>query len=153
MNVTPTGIAVAIAVVIALSFLFFGADLLALFSPQTEEMPVAEQTDTLMVTDTVAGTGAEAAVGSKITVNYVGMFENGEVFDASANHGGTFTFVLGVDSVIQGWQQGLVGMKEGGTRHLVIPPELGYGPNDYGPIPGNSTLIFDVELIKVEAAQ
>ncbi len=159
MNVTGNGIAIALAVVIALAFLFFGSSLFMPFEPQPasgtlgEESALPTTNEENMITDTVVGTGAEAVPGKKITVNYVGMFEDGTVFDASAKHPETangFSFTLGTDPVIQGWQQGLVGMKVGGKRHLVIPPELGYGPNDYGPIPGNSTLIFDVELLEVQ---
>jgi FKBP-type peptidyl-prolyl cis-trans isomerase len=156
-GVTGTGIAVALAVIVALGFLFLGPSLFAPLEPAPLEeatVPALSPSDTSgehsMITDTVVGTGAEAVIGKKVTVNYVGMFEDGTVFDASERAGRPFTFTLGVDSVIQGWQQGLVGMKVGGKRHLVIPPELGYGPNDYGPIPGGSTLIFDVELLSVE---
>jgi FKBP-type peptidyl-prolyl cis-trans isomerase FkpA len=156
--VTPTGIAVALAVVVALGFLFFGS---AIFTPFTPE-PVAEEVGgsglpandgQFMVTDTVVGTGAEVVLGSEITVHYVGQFENGEVFDASVPRGAPFVFTIGVDPVIEGWKQGLIGMKVGGKRVLVIPPELGYGPNNYGDIPGGSTLIFEVELLDVKAPQ
>lgn len=159
MNVTGNGIAIALAVVIALAFLFFGSSLFSPFdaAPQEEAEMATTTTMTnngqLMITDTVVGTGAEATPGKKVRVNYVGMFEDGTIFDASSKHAETangFSFTLGTDPVIQGWHQGLAGMKVGGKRHLVIPPELGYGPNDYGPIPGNSTLIFDVELLEVQ---
>lgn len=157
--VTPTGIAVALAVVVALGFLFFGP---ALFTPlESGTEPVATSTaalsansGTLMVTDTKEGTGTEATLGATVTVNYVGRFENGQVFDASANHGQPFTFTLGVDPVIKGWEQGLQGMKAGGIRTLVIPPELGYGEAGVqGTIPPNATLIFEVELLSVEPAE
>lgn len=157
-NITATGIAVALAVIIALAFLFFGPGIFAPFASTQEPglgalgaaQGVTGTNEEKMITDTVVGTGAEAAIGKKVTVNYVGMFEDGTVFDASEKHGQPFTFTLGTDPVIKGWEQGLVGMKVGGKRHLVIPPELGYGANDYGPIPGGSTLIFDVELLAVE---
>lgn len=103
-----------------------------------------------MITDTVQGAGAEAVAGKTVTVNYVGTLENGTVFDASANHGQPFTFTLGAGKVIQGWDEGIVGMKVGGKRHLVIPPDKGYGPQAIGSIPANSTLIFDVELLSVQ---
>lgn len=151
---TSTGIAVAAAVAVALIFLFFGSSLFSLFSPNTTvlmpEQQAPQNPGTLQMTDTVVGTGAEAQVGSTVTVNYVGMFQDGTVFDASANHGQPYTFVLGQGAVIAGWDQGLIGMKAGGKRLLSIPPELGYGPNDYGPIPGNSTLIFEVEMVQVQ---
>ncbi len=149
---TSTGIAVAIAVVVALSFLFLGSYIFAPFSPESQEfgVPTGEANQSFMVTDQIVGTGAEVAVGSIVTVTYVGQLEDGSIFDASANHEGTFTFTLGKDPVIAGWEQGLIGMREGGTRVLVVPPELGYGSVDYGPIPANSTLTFTIELLKVE---
>ncbi|MSU74552.1 FKBP-type peptidyl-prolyl cis-trans isomerase [Candidatus Kaiserbacteria bacterium] len=106
----------------------------------------------LMMKDEVVGTGAVAAAGDSVTVNYVGSLTNGTVFDASANHGTTgFTFNLGAGQVIKGWDQGVAGMKEGGKRLLVIPASLAYGDQAVGGvIPANSTLIFQVELLKVE---
>ncbi len=153
MSVTPTGIAVAIAVVVAIGFLFFGSALFAPFTPETAEQADTTNTNvagTPMITDTVVGTGDEAVAGKTVVLNYVGTFEDGSVFDASERHGQPLSFVLGKGMVIAGWDQGIAGMKVGGKRHLVIPPELGYGPNDYGPIPGNSTLIFEVELLEVK---
>jgi FKBP-type peptidyl-prolyl cis-trans isomerase len=105
----------------------------------------------LIIEDTKVGTGAEAVSGKTVTVNYIGTFSNGKKFDASKDHGNDgFTFPLGAGRVIQGWDQGVVGMKVGGVRKLTVPPTLGYGPNDYGPIPGNSTLLFEVELLAVK---
>jgi len=151
---TSTGIAIALAICIAVIFLFFGPSVLNLFSTNTLPMSPAEQTTAetpaaLGVADTVVGTGAEAQPGNTVTVNYVGHFTDGAVFDASANHGQPFSFVLGAGKVIAGWDQGIVGMKVGGTRVLTVPPQLGYGSADYGPIPGNSTLIFEVQLVQV----
>ncbi|MGB4076512.1 MAG: FKBP-type peptidyl-prolyl cis-trans isomerase [Minisyncoccia bacterium] len=102
-----------------------------------------------MVTDTVMGTGAEAVPGKTVVVNYVGRLENGQVFDASESHGQPFSFVLGSGQVIPGWEEGIQGMKVGGKRTLVVPPEKAYGAQAVGPIPANSTLIFDVELLEV----
>jgi FKBP-type peptidyl-prolyl cis-trans isomerase FkpA len=104
----------------------------------------------LQKTDTQVGNGKEATSGSTVVVHYVGTFANGQKFDSSRDRGEPITFKLGAGNVIQGWEQGLLGMKVGGKRKLVIPPHLGYGPNDYGPIPGNSTLYFDVELVEVK---
>ena len=103
----------------------------------------------LMIVDLVAGTGATAAVGDTITVNYVGTFTNGSKFDSSYDRNQPFTFRLGAGTVIAGWDQGLPGMKVGGNRHLTIPPSLGYGSQAYNGIPGNSTLVFDVELLSI----
>lgn len=99
--------------------------------------------------DTEIGTGQEALPGRQVTVNYTGKFTDGKVFDTSVGRG-PFSFLLGAGQVIQGWDKGLVGMKVGGKRMLTIPAEYAYGPNDYGPIPGGSTLVFEVELLKVE---
>jgi FKBP-type peptidyl-prolyl cis-trans isomerase FkpA len=102
-------------------------------------------------TDLRVGTGAEAAAGRRVTVNYSGWLysasaaENkGRQFDS-----GTFTFTLGSGQVIRGWDQGFAGMRVGGLRRLVIPPELAYGSQGQGPIPPNATLVFDVELTNV----
>lgn len=106
-------------------------------------------TPEILVQDIVVGTGQEALPGRQVTVEYTGKFTDGRVFDTSVGRG-SFTFLLGAGQVIQGWDKGVVGMKVGGKRMLSVPPEFGYGPNDYGPIPGGSTLVFEVELLKVE---
>jgi len=103
-----------------------------------------------IIEDEVVGTGDMAVAGDNVTVNYVGTLLDGTVFDASKNHGdGTFTFPLGAGRVIQGWDQGVAGMKIGGKRKLTIPPELAYGNQQMGSIPANSTLIFEVELLGI----
>ena len=96
---------------------------------------------TLSVEDVVVGGGALAVAGDTVTVNYVGTFTNGTQFDA-----GTFAFRLGANQVIAGFDQGVTGMRVGGRRRLTIPPNLGYGSQANGPIPGNSTLKFDITL-------
>ena len=103
----------------------------------------------LRVQDLTIGSGDAVKEGDTLTVNYTGVLPDGTVFDASANHGQPFTFTLGKDPVIKGWEQGVIGMKKGGRRLLAIPPSLGYGANAVGQIPPNSTLIFDVELLDV----
>jgi FKBP-type peptidyl-prolyl cis-trans isomerase len=103
----------------------------------------------LQIQDIVVGKGPAAKSGDMVSVNYSGTFTDGKKFDSSYDRGVPFSFKLGAGQVIQGWDLGVVGMKVGGKRKLVIPPTLGYGPNDYGPIPGNSTLIFEVELVKI----
>jgi FKBP-type peptidyl-prolyl cis-trans isomerase len=104
----------------------------------------------LQIQDEVVGTGAEATVGKLITVNYLGTLLDGTKFDSSYDRGTPFQFTLGAGEVIQGWDQGFAGMKVGGKRKLTIPPELGYGASAMGSIPANSTLVFEVELLKVE---
>lgn len=109
------------------------------------------QTDKLIIEDQVVGTGAEAVAGKNVTVNYTGTLTNGTKFDSSFDHGQPFTFNLGAGQVIAGWDQGVAGMKIGGKRKLTIPPSLGYGSaGAAGVIPPNATLIFVVELLKVE---
>jgi FKBP-type peptidyl-prolyl cis-trans isomerase len=102
----------------------------------------------LTIIDLVLGEGDEAKSGQTVTVNYTGTLENGEQFDTSYGRA-PFPFPLGGGRVIKGWDEGVSGMKVGGKRKLIIPPELGYGSRNMGPIPANSTLIFEVELLKV----
>ena len=106
----------------------------------------------LKTIDSVVGTGAEAANGKKLTVKYTGWLYSTTAADNKGNQfeTNTFTFTLGVDSVIAGWTQGIPGMKVGGKRTLHIPANLAYGKNGRGPIPPNTGLVFDVELLKVE---
>ena len=102
----------------------------------------------LTIIDLVLGEEDEAKPGQTVTVNYTGTLENGEQFDTSYGRA-PFPFPLGGGRVIKGWDEGVAGMKVGGKRKLVIPPELGYGSRNMGPSPANSTLIFEVELLKV----
>ena len=90
------------------------------------------------------GEGAEAAAGNTAGVSYSGWLSNGALFDQ-----GQFEFTLGANEVIPGFEQGVTGMKVGGTRLIIIPPELGYGANFIGSIPGGSILVFEVELVTV----
>ncbi|MCZ8158086.1 MAG: FKBP-type peptidyl-prolyl cis-trans isomerase [Leptospira sp.] len=106
--------------------------------------------DDLLIQDTKIGLGKEAVRGTTVTVHYTGKLTNGKVFDSSVDRGEPFQFDLGAGQVIQGWEKGIVGMKEGGKRKLTIPPKMGYGNRPVGPIPANSTLIFEVELLKVK---
>jgi FKBP-type peptidyl-prolyl cis-trans isomerase len=112
---------------------------------------VVTSSSLMQITDSIVGTGTEAVAGKRVTVHYVGKLADGTVFDASAAHGAPFSFDLGAGRVIAGWDEGVVGMKVGGKRTLVIPPELGYGASGYPPvIPPNATLTFDIELLNVE---
>jgi FKBP-type peptidyl-prolyl cis-trans isomerase FkpA len=112
----------------------------------------------LQITDVKQGTGAEAQSGKPVLVHYTGWLYDstapegkGAKFDSSRDRGVPFGFFLGSGKVIKGWDQGVVGMKVGGQRRLVIPPQLGYGERGAGGvIPPNATLIFDVELIEVK---
>lgn len=107
-------------------------------------------------TDLFVGTGADAAIGRTVTVHYTGWFYDADAtgtrgvqFDSSIGRA-PFTFTLGAGQVIRGWEQGIAGMKVGGLRRLVIPPSLGYGATRFGPIPPNATLLFEIELLRVE---
>jgi FKBP-type peptidyl-prolyl cis-trans isomerase len=112
--------------------------------------PMNDAVNELVVEDLKVGTGAEAVAGKKVTVNYKGTLTSGVQFDSSYDRGIPFDFVLGAGGVIQGWDEGVAGMKVGGKRKLTIPASLGYGARAVGSIPANSTLIFEVELLKVE---
>ena len=125
-------------------------------SPSSSGSIVAPSVNTavtqLTIVDLALGTGAIANVGNRITVGYSGFLydpsqpENkGRQFDSSS----AFTFTLGSGLVIKGWDQGVIGMRAGGQRRLIIPPSLGYGSQAVGTIPPNSTLVFDIRLISV----
>lgn len=116
---------------------------------EQQNNPIKMNKDGISIEILKQGNGAEAKSGDRVTVSYVGTLENGQKFDASADHGGAFNFNLGAGEVIRGWDIGVAGMKIGEKRKLTIPPELGYGANDLGVIPPNSTLIFEVELLEI----
>jgi FKBP-type peptidyl-prolyl cis-trans isomerase FkpA len=119
--------------------------------------PSSADVSSLTTTDVRIGTGAEATAGKRVTVNYTGWLyttsgtdNKGTQFDTSVGKS-PFTFVLGAGSVIQGWDRGLVGMRVGGIRRLIIPSNLGYGSTGAGGvIPPNAALVFDVELLDVQ---
>lgn len=106
----------------------------------------------LMYDDLVVGTGPSPIAGKKVTVHYTGWLENGKKFDSSRDNGRPFEFTIGAGQVIPGWDEGVMTMKTGGKRRLIIPPRLGYGSSGAGGvIPPDATLIFEVELL--DAAQ
>ena len=117
-------------------------------------MPATTTPSGLIINDTVVGTGKAATAGEDVSVHYTGWLfyggERGKKFDSSKDRGQPFQFALGGGQVIKGWDEGVQGMKVGGSRTLTIPPELGYGSRGAGgAIPANATLIFDVELLGV----
>ena len=105
----------------------------------------------LEIKNNIEGDGVEILNHSKIKVHYIGTLEDGTKFDSSYDRGEPFSFQIGLRQVIEGWETGIIGMKVGGKRTLIIPPELGYGERGAGElIPPNSTLIFDIEIIDVQ---
>lgn len=97
--------------------------------------------------DEIVGAGATAQAGKPVTVHYTGWLANGTKFDSSVDRNNPFGFTPGLGMVIAGWDEGVAGMKVGGTRRLVIPSSLGYGARSVGPIPPNSLLVFTVQLL------
>jgi FKBP-type peptidyl-prolyl cis-trans isomerase len=121
-----------------------------------EPLENGQADDTTMVNnefkieDIEVGTGSEAETGKRVTVDYEGTLTDGTKFDSSYDRGQPFSFMLGAGEVIQGWDLGVAGMKEGGKRKLTIPSELAYGSRALPGIPANSTLLFTIELHEVE---
>jgi len=160
-------IGIGVAVVIGIAVFVFGLTSFSGDVPSAEEAQeyfTQDNTSTmtngqangLIIEDTLVGQGDEAVAGKAVFMQYTGMLEDGTVFDSSKNAGQPFGFVLGQGHVIAGWEQGVPGMKVGGTRRLIIPADMAYGaagvtaPDGTVVIPGNATLIFDVELVAVQ---
>lgn len=115
---------------------------------EAEKEKVVTNASGLQYVDLIAGTGREAHVGETAIVHYTGWLKDGTKFDSSKDRNEPFRFRLGAGRVIKGWDEGVVGMKIGGTRKLIIPPDLGYGARGAGHvIPPNATLTFQVELL------
>lgn len=104
----------------------------------------------LQIEDIEIGTGSAVKSSDTVSVNYLGTFEDGTKFDSSYDRNQSFEFQVGAGQVIQGWDQGLIGMQIGGKRKLTIPYQLAYGENGYGPIPAKATLIFEIELLGIK---
>lgn len=136
------GIGAAVVVVVAAMAIVY-------FAVQENSSTEAPQITELEMEDLTVGEGAEAEVGKLLTVDYTGWLEDGTEFDSSVG-GQPFQFTLGQGRVIKGWDEGVVGMKVGGKRKLIIPPDLAYGEGGSGSIPPNSTLTFEVELLTVQ---
>ena len=147
-------VAVAVAVIFV-GYTLFGGNIIGLFTKNSmnnnSSAAVAASSPSnnngLIINDVVVGKGPEIKNSQLLTVNYVLSLSDGTVIQNSKDLGAPFKFTLGAGEVIQGWDQGLVGMKVGGIRTLVIPPELAYGSKQVGPIPPNSTLTFTIELL------
>lgn len=160
MNTKNIIIGIVVIIVIGLIAYFIPKSPLASFmskwksaAPAGQASGTAAQTaDQVQGQEVTIGTGAEAKPGTTVTVDYVGKLTDGTVFDSSIDRKQPLVFTLGAPGIISGFQVGVNGMKVGGERLLSIPPSLGYGDQQVGAIPSNSTLIFDVKLLKVEDA-
>jgi FKBP-type peptidyl-prolyl cis-trans isomerase len=109
-----------------------------------------DKTKTMVIDDVKIGVGEEVKEGDVVAVHYAGTLQDGQEFDNSRKRGEPFEFKVGAGMVIEGWDKGLIGMKVGGQRTLVIPPEMAYGERGIGPIPGNATLVFAIELVEIK---
>ena len=142
-------ISIAIVAAIAVTLMYMGKPtVLEVNGTATMEPRTLE--NGLVIEDVVIGEGDEIKAGDTAVMHYTGTFDDGSKFDSSLDRGTPFEFVLGSGMVIQGWEQGIPGMRVGGKRKLTIPYELGYGENGYGPIPAKATLHFDVELVGIK---
>lgn len=151
---------VAVAVAIAfIGYMFFGAEVSGLIAQLSTNSEQTMDTQTeggeatgVQVQDVVVGNGTAVEPGKRVSVNYVLKLTDGTVLQDSkvVSAGAPFSFTLGVDRLIAGWEMGIVGMKTGGKRIIVVPPELGYGAQANGPIPANSTLVFEIEVVEVQ---
>lgn len=157
-TILSVSIGILMVAVIFVGFLFFRGSLPG-GSPSSQnninEVPAsskdtADETQLLGIADISEGEGPEAVEGDTLVVHYVGTLEDGTKFDSSRDRDDPFSFTLGAGQVIDGWEQGMVGMKVGGVRMLTIPPHLGYGATARPSIPANSILIFEVELLEIQ---
>lgn len=122
----------------------------ARFDTLSNAVGASGMVDQVVIDDIVIGSGEEVSIGDTVSVHYIGTLQNGQEFDNSNKRGEPFVFTVGRGQVIEGWDIGLVGMKVGGQRVLVIPPEYAYGNQAVGPIPRNATLVFAIELLSKE---
>ena len=148
----PTGrnrqlriIAIAVVVILAISAIAY------LLKYRTKSGGAEVTTASgLKYVDLAEGSGPTPQTGQTVSVNYVGTLENGTKFDSSYDHGRPLDFRIGTGSVIKGWDEGLMTMKVGGKRKLIIPSSLGYGPRGTPKIPPNATLIFEVDMLGIK---
>lgn len=158
-------IAVGVGVLVIVVFFTSGQTVLSLFmstdrSTQQADKKVDKNNNLNMETpptsgkleiqDIVVGTGLTAESGKYATVNYIGAFTDGRKFDSSYDSGRPINFQIGSGELIPGFDKGIIGMKVGGKRRLIIPPDLAYGKDGYGPIPPNTTLIFEIDLVEIK---
>ena len=154
VGILAVGAIVALVIVLATGGDDEGSGEAALTKPEVE-VPEGPPPKELEIEDITEGEGAEAQPGDMVSVQYVGVnYSDGSEFDASWDRGQPFEFQLGAGGVIPGWDEGVVGMKEGGRRQLVIPPELGYGRQGQPPdIPPNETLVVVIDLLELQSGQ
>jgi FKBP-type peptidyl-prolyl cis-trans isomerase len=138
---------VGLFIVLMSGFLFFST---REKQEKKEEKGGGDIVNELKIEDVKEGEGDGVQEGDTVSVHYKGTLLDGTVFDSSYERGEPFEFTVGEGSVIQGWEEGLIGMRVGGIRKLTIPPELGYGDREAGDIPANSTLIFEIELLEIK---
>lgn len=145
-------VAVTLSVFVVGFFFVFGQYFMNFFTNDGASglQVVNSESDSSQTEDLVVGSGETAEIGNRVTINYIGRLQDGTIFDSSSIHREPAQFVLGSGQVIEGLDKGVVGMRIGGKRTLRIPPAMGYGMNDFGPIPAGSTLIFEIELLKVD---
>ncbi|MEK7572157.1 MAG: FKBP-type peptidyl-prolyl cis-trans isomerase [Patescibacteria group bacterium] len=142
---------VGIIILAAFSYFIFGFNQSSQkIVPPTQPTGSAAIPTELKIEDSEVGTGAEVKSGDTVVIHYTGTLPDGTKFDSSLDRNEPFETQIGVGQVIKGWDEGVVGMKVGGKRKLTIPPDMGYGTQAVGPIPANSTLLFDVELLEIK---
>ena len=127
-----------------------GTDTTALKNALLNSVGPTGTLEKLVINDVVFGTGEAVKSGDTITVNYIGTLQDGQEFDNSFKRGTPFTFTVGAGKVIKGLEEGIIGMKVGGKRILVVPAEMGYGTKGYGPVPGGASLVFALDLVAVK---
>jgi peptidylprolyl isomerase len=155
-------IGVGVALIVTFGFLFFGSYIFSFLSnpassaKSIQGASVAEANNVstpelggIVVRDLLSGAGDAVKTGDRISVNYIGMLPDGSKFDSSYDRREPIEFTVGSGQLIKGFDEGVLGMQVGGKRKITIPPELGYGSQQVGPIPANSTIVFDVELMKI----
>lgn len=140
-------IAVAVGVFVVGFFFIFGQTVIGIINPNSK----STMNQGLQIQDEVVGQGADTVqVGDVLTVHYTGRLTDGKVFDSSLSRNEPFQFKVGAGMVIKGWDEGLLGMKVGGKRVLIIPSDYAYGDEGIsGVIPGGATIVFEVELLKI----
>lgn len=117
---------------------------------ENENVLAIENKNMLKIETIIEGEGEVSKAGDNLTVHYTGTLEDGSKFDSSVDRGSPFVFTLGIGQVIKGWEEGMAGMKVGEKRKIIVPAEMGYGERGVpGLIPANATLIFEVELLKI----